>query len=242
MHPDDGEELHARATVPRRRRRVKVPTQGQGAGRRLAPSTASANLGTAMQSSALRALLVLLMLSATACRENKATPVDQPLPAPPPAVPQLVASTAPVASAPPAAPRPASSIDVGDPAVAGQLGEGFYAIETGWRWTAQKFSLTLGVPPGANEKGAAVRLKFSLPKSLLAKQKTVKLTGKVGDLTVSKAFSEPDAHVLELDLPPSALTSDSIVAEFTTDKAFSPGGQDVRVLGVLALSAELVSK
>ena len=57
-------------------------------------------------------------------------------------------------------PHMLSVVQMGDPQAATQLLSGFYAIEAGaWRWTEQKFSVQLGTPFGAAQKGAWLRVR-----------------------------------------------------------------------------------
>lgn len=186
-------------------------------------------------------LLALLpfVLSPVACNERKSR---EPIPASPPArasaKPETAAALSP--SVAPSASAPlASSLPVADESLAGQLVMGFYAIEQqSWRWTGPEFSVKLAVPPGAKEKGAILRLKFTVPKQ----RPTFALTGKVADAKTTKTYSKSGDYVFELEVPAAALTTDSVVAEFGIDKPFTPGGGDVRLLGVVATSVELLPK
>jgi hypothetical protein len=193
-----------------------------------------------MHFSRLLLTTVLLFPAFAGCRED-ASKDEPPLPPLPPAVPQAAGSALP---APAPAPEPplASTVEMGDQALAPQLLRGFHAVENGWRWTDQAFAVKLGVPAGASERGGKLSLKFSLPAPALQKNKAVTVKAKVGDATASKTVSKPDAETLELDLPGTALSSSSVVVEFSTDKTFAPGGQDIRSLGVIALSVDLVAK
>src|SRR5947207_3354169 len=75
------------------------------------------------------------------------------------------------------APSLASTISVAEPRTAGQLLRGFYGLEQGaWRWTQGKFAVVLRPPREAAQKGATLRLNFSVPEPVLAKLKSVTLT------------------------------------------------------------------
>lgn len=190
--------------------------------------------------------LWLVVLGAPACKEQKDETPPPPAALPPPAAP-IPSATAPAPEpAPPAAPAPPkllSAVIVRDEAVAKQLVHGFYSVEDGsWRWTEQSFGVKLAVPPGAAEKGALLRLNFSLPKAAVAQRPSVGVTGKVAESSTSKTFTKVGEQKLELVVPPAALAGESVVADFTVDKPFAPGGGDTRALGVVVVSVELVVK
>jgi hypothetical protein len=144
-------------------------------------------------------------------------------------------------SAPSLPAKPLSSVlRVGDEAVAGQLVKGFNeAVAGAWRWTNPSFSVKLGVPTPGAEKGATLRLKFTLPKQLIEQNQKVKLSAAVGDITAWKVFESEGEHVLEMAVPPAALASGTVNADFAVDKPFVPGGSDARSLGVIAQLVEL---
>lgn len=185
-----------------------------------------------------------LVVGASACRQRKTeqkTSAAMHI--------QSTGQVAPIAPgspsvAPSASLRPlASNVPLGDPSFAGQLVKGFYAIENqSWRWTAGDFSVRLAIPDGAREKGALLRLKFSVPKPVLDQHSSFVLTAKVGETQSTSKYSKPGDYVFDLDIQPAALSGDSVLAEFRIDKPFRPGGTDVRVLGVVALSIELSVK
>ena len=148
-----------------------------------------------------------------------------------------------VPSAPPAPPPLTSLVKAGDEAVASQLLSGFFEPQVGvWRWTAPSFSVKLAIPAGASQKGALLRFNLSLPPPLVSQHPTTTVKAKVNDVTASKTFSKTGDHELQLELAPAALAGDSIVAEFTVDKPFVPGGTDTRALGVIAKTIELAAK
>jgi hypothetical protein len=146
-------------------------------------------------------------------------------------------------SAPPAPPPPVSLVRAGDESVAGQLLSGFFDPQVGvWRWTAPSFSAKVGVPAGAAEKGGILKFSLALPPQLVSQRPSTTVKVKVNDATASKTFSKVGDHELQLELAPAALAGDSIIAEFSVDKPFHPGGADTRALGVIAKSIELATK
>ncbi len=151
---------------------------------------------------------------------------------------------APQAAAQSAVAQPSSfatTVHMGDPRSAGQLLTGFYGIEAGsWRWTGKQFAVQLGTPYGAAAKGAALELKLSIPAAVIAKSKSITLAASAdGTPLPPETYSAPGAFTYHRDLPPAALAHDSIKVTFTLDKSFTPGGGDVRELGVVASSVGL---
>jgi hypothetical protein len=188
------------------------------------------------------ATLVLVPISlCAACRERKEDPMtSMPSQVPPAASTEVTTATA---SAQPPPPPLTSTLALGDAAFAGQLVKGFYAIENGsWRWTAAEFSVRLAVPPGAREKGAVLRLKFTVPNPVIEQHPSFTLTAKIADARTTKTYSKPGDYVFESKVPETALSGEAIVADFRIDKPFTPGGSDIRILGVAAVSIELSVK
>jgi hypothetical protein len=162
------------------------------------------------------------------------------LPAPT-AEPVAVQSAAP---APPPAPPPlASAIQVGNEAHANQLVNGFFEAQVGiWRWTAPTFIVKLAVPSAVTEEGGVVRLDFTLPKVLVAQIPSMTLKAKVANLETTKTFRGEGDYVFEVEVPKGAVAGEAVNVEFSTDKAYKPGGADDRSLGVIAKNVELVPK
>src|SRR5215468_4539763 len=77
-------------------------------------------------------------------------------------------------------PHLASVVGMADGKSAFQLFSGFYYVEHGAnRWTAKKFSVLLGAPPGSREKGAMLRLELTMPESIIDHLKSVTLAAAV---------------------------------------------------------------
>src|SRR5579871_1344628 len=67
-----------------------------------------------------------------------------------------------------------STIRMNDAAAVPQLLSGFYAVENNaWRWTSGKFSVSLRVPPAA-QNGATVALSFTIPEIIAQKLGKIK--------------------------------------------------------------------
>lgn len=138
----------------------------------------------------------------------------------------------------------APMVHAADPKAAFQLVKGFYEIEqNAWRWTAREFAVTLRPPARADEKGAVLRLKLTVPEPVIAKLKSVRLSARVGDsLLDPEAYSKPGEYLYTREVPASALGGDAVTVEFTLDKALPPGEVDQRELGIVVTSVGLELK
>ena len=128
----------------------------------------------------------------------------------------------------------ASVINVADPADSAQLVRGFSSVEAdAWRWSTSKFSVVLRPPPGSAQNGAKLEMNFTLHDAV----------SKLGPVTVSatingtpiapQTFSQPGDYTYSQDVPASALGSDVVTVEFSTDKAIEPTDKDKRELALI---------
>jgi hypothetical protein len=149
------------------------------------------------------------------------------------------------------APRPApagaalvSVVQVEDPRTSAQLVSGFYPLEDNtWRWAAGKFSAELKPPVGAGEKGAKLELKLNVPDVVIKTLGSITLTASAGGARLTpQKFTEAGSYIYAVDVPADALRSDSVVVEFSTDKAIPPGQIEKRELAVIVTSVGLVAK
>jgi hypothetical protein len=187
-------------------------------------------------------LFVFLGL-APACKERNPEPAEQVAPATPAPSAAPAASTPPAPTPAPVPPQLVGLVRMDDDSHAFQLTAGFFdREEADWRWTGPAFSTKLPVPNNVSDKGAILRFDFALPKPLVAQHPTVVVKARVGEAQVSKPYSGAGNHTIELTIPRAQLSTDAVVAEFSIDKPFLPGGTDSRVLGVIAKSVELASK
>src|SRR5260221_9654798 len=85
-----------------------------------------------------------------------------------------------------------SSINISDPASSTQLLSGFYGVEDTWRWTKKDFSVALGRPGTATEKGAKMTLVFAVPDLVIQKLKSITLYAAVNGVNLpSETYTKP---------------------------------------------------
>jgi hypothetical protein len=141
------------------------------------------------------------------------------------------------------APALAATVRMSDASAADQLLSGFYPTESNaWRWTAQKFAVSLGTPPGAVRNGAWLVLACTIPEASLQIVKKLTLSAKIGATQLApEEFSTPGDHQYRREVPASVLNSDTVTAEFTLDKSFRPVN-DNRELGLVVTAVGLEPK
>jgi hypothetical protein len=142
-------------------------------------------------------------------------------------------------------PQLTSVVPVNAPGAAQQLLKGFYAVESGaWRWTAGNFSVLLRPPADAATKGATLKFKFTIPKTVMDRFQTVTLSADAGAVKLDPQTYEKDGeHFYVRDIPASAIQGNSVRVDFHLDhfQPPTPGG-DQRELGVIASLVELDAK
>lgn len=129
----------------------------------------------------------------------------------------------------------ASTISTADPATASQLVKGFYDLDhNAWRWTQKNFSVTLGAPRGAAQKGARLVLRFTLPEALLKNLKFITVSAAVKGLALpSQTFGTTGEQIYRQDVPAEAFRDPSVPVDFSLDKALPPSATDTRELGIV---------
>lgn len=144
----------------------------------------------------------------------------------------------------PSAPRLLTAVDMGDVKGEKQLLGGFYAIEANaWRWTGKDFSVSLRPPTGAAAQGATLVFALSLPQVAIEKLHSITLSAAVnGTALAPETYSHDGQAEYKRDIPPRALSGDSVRIDFHLDKAMPPANGDRRELGVVARSVALEAK
>jgi hypothetical protein len=139
--------------------------------------------------------------------------------------------------------RMLSVVRMGDPDAEGQL-SGFYGIEaSAWRWTKRNFSVMLGPPAGAAEKGAWLRVRVTVPDALIAKLGPVTLSASVDGTPLGpETYSSAGTYTYEREVARKFLQDRYAKVDFALDKAMPPAGGDVRELGIVVVSAGLEPK
>ncbi|HWQ56733.1 MAG TPA: hypothetical protein VN442_23810 [Bryobacteraceae bacterium] len=142
------------------------------------------------------------------------------------------------------APQLATTVHMADPRSSSQLLSGFHDIEqNAWRWTTGKFAVLLRAPRGSAEKGALLRLKFSVPEPVIGKLNAVSLKAVIhGTGLAPETFTQPGEFTYERDVSATLLGKDSIKVEFVLDKWLPAGAVDQRELGVIVSSVGFESK
>jgi hypothetical protein len=138
----------------------------------------------------------------------------------------------------------ASAVHTGDPKSAAQLAAGFYGIEdNAWRWTAKSFAVILHPPAGAAQRGATLQLRFSVPAAVTQQVGPITLAASIaGAALPPETYSQPGQYVYKRDVSAALLGADPVRVDFQLDKALKPSGQDLRELGVVAVSVGLEAK
>src|SRR5438105_8289723 len=109
----------------------------------------------------------------------------------------------------------ASSISIGDPASSSQLLSGFYSTEDTWRWTKKDFSVALGRPGTAAEKGAKISLVFAIPDLVIQKLKSITLYAAVNEVKLPpETYTKPGEYTYSRDLPPTNFTAEKVSVDF----------------------------
>jgi tRNA (mo5U34)-methyltransferase len=111
------------------------------------------------------------------------------------------------------------------------------AEDAGWRWTEQRFSAVLEVPPGEGTLGLAMEM--YLPDAVLTGG-PVMLSGAVdGTPLAEETLSRRGYHTYLRQVPPQREASGSVTVEFSLDKALAPDDQDCRERGVIVASLKV---
>jgi hypothetical protein len=142
------------------------------------------------------------------------------------------------------APRMASTVHMGDPKAETQLVSGFYGIEGGaWRWTQRQFSVVLHPPFGSAAKGATLRVRLTVPDTVIAKLKTISLFAAISGSTLPpETYTQTGTYTYTRDVAARLLTGESVRVDFGLDKAMPPSGADLRELGLVVLEIGLEPK
>ncbi len=142
------------------------------------------------------------------------------------------------------APRLSSVVHMSDRTMASQLARGFYEIESNaWRWTMQKFAVTLRPPAHSAQNGAVLELQFNVPEPNIKRLGSITLSAAVASTPLEpETYSKAGEYTYRRDIPANLMAGDAVRIEFQLDKAMPPGETDKRQLGVVTSSVGLISK
>lgn len=137
----------------------------------------------------------------------------------------------------------ANVVRMSDPATAGQLIRGFYALEqNSWRWTAGKFTVALRPPAEARNKGAWLVLNFVIPDVAFEKLKGVTVSAASGRARMApESFTTAGKHEYRALVPAAAIGEEVAQLDFSLDR-FLQANEYGRELGIVVTSVGLESK
>ena len=136
-----------------------------------------------------------------------------------------------------------SRIEMSDPLSAYQLVGGFYDLNDVWRWTAKDFSVKLGIPAHAAQRGARLEAELVVADTMIQNLKSITLYAVINGLALpSKTYNTPGQCAYSHDVPADRLNSSSNLIEFHLDKALRPKNGDARELGIIVRSLGLEAR
>jgi hypothetical protein len=129
-----------------------------------------------------------------------------------------------------------SRLSTADPDAASRL-DGFYQIETGWRWTRPNFAITLDAPLLVSARTVRLSMEVYLPESLIQQLGPVTLSARVNAQTLpSETYRQSGRFTFTRDIPPAWLQQGPVRIEFSVDK---PLHANDRELGIVVANAAL---
>lgn len=107
-------------------------------------------------------------------------------------------------------------------------------MEETWCWTEKNFSVALGRPSTATQKGATLVLAFAVPDTVINKLKSITLVAVVSGLILApETYTKSGDYTYSRDLPPTSFTNEKVTVDFHLDKSLRASGNDLRELGVI---------
>jgi hypothetical protein len=138
----------------------------------------------------------------------------------------------------------ASSLPVNVPNAPQQLTSGVFDLTNNtWRWTAQNFSVTLGTPMGAAQKGATLKFDLAVPGVVVSTLHSVTLNASIAGTALGpESYSKEGPYTYTRDVPSTLFKGAHTRIDFALDKFLPPVAPEKRELGVLAFKFELDPK
>lgn len=139
---------------------------------------------------------------------------------------------------------PISTVFAGDPNASSHFATGFYQIEeNAWRWTGKQFSVDLSPPLNANQKGAQLAVKLTVPDAVIQNSKSVQLSASIGGLNLQpETYTKSGQYTYTRDVPADKLQSGVVRIDFAVDHTLPPTQSDIRELGIIVSQVGLVAK
>jgi hypothetical protein len=171
-----------------------------------------------MRSLSLTLILISLLLAGTGCKRRQRSAGQT----------QLLAST----------------IYASDPNAAVHFAKGFYEVEqNAWRWTGKEFAVDLSAPLHANEKGAQLVMKLTIPDASIQKLTSIQLSASIqGYKFEPQTYTKSGQYTYTRDVPADKLQSSVVRIDFTVDHTLPPTENDIRELGIIVSEVGLVAK
>ena len=134
------------------------------------------------------------------------------------------------------APRMPSSVHVADPKAGPQLVSGFHELESNaWRWTARQFTVALGPPVGAAQRGAVLKLDLTVPQPTIDRLKTISLAASIGGTDLApETYTRPGNYTYQRDVPRACL---GVMRFASISRLINRSSRAVRTFANLALSS-----
>jgi len=127
-------------------------------------------------------------------------------------------------------------LSTGDPQFADRL-EGFYDIESGWRWTRPNFAISLDAPPVPGARAVRLSVALFLPEALIRPLGPVTLSARInGHALQSQTFDREGGFTFMRDLPAAWVRPGRNRFDFSVDKSLHTPGRE---LGLVVTGAVL---
>jgi hypothetical protein len=129
-----------------------------------------------------------------------------------------------------------SRLSTADPVAVDRL-DGFYQIETGWRWSKPSFAITLDAPLLAGARAVRLSLEVYLPDALVGSVGPVTLSGRInGHSLQPETYRQPGRFTFTREFPPGWLEQAQVRLEFAVDKSMRANDRE---LGIVVASTAL---
>jgi hypothetical protein len=135
-----------------------------------------------------------------------------------------------------------SHVEAADPQAEAQLLVGLHPLEQRlWRWTAQRFAVSLAAPRPVPDLPVELMLVFTLPDVIVETLGPITITAHIDGVEVgSQRYEQPGVDLtFSAEVPADLLWRETTAVEFELDKAMIAKEEPKRELGIVFLSAAL---